>query len=76
MGYEASQLDDYCCAARGRGSAQSCFKAPHPTGRGRVGHMRISGTATSAAIKSQAEQVVRAVRGVNEVDNQITISGI
>lgn len=40
------------------------------------GTATLSGTATSAALKSQAERVVRAVRGVTAVDNQITISGI
>ena len=40
------------------------------------GTATLSGTATSAALKSQAEQVVRAVRGVTAVDNQITVSGI
>jgi BON domain len=40
------------------------------------GTATLSGTVTSAAIKSQAERVVRAVRGVTAVDNQITLSGI
>jgi threonine dehydrogenase-like Zn-dependent dehydrogenase len=40
------------------------------------GTATLSGSATSAALKSQAERVVRAVRGVTAVDNQITISGI
>lgn len=40
------------------------------------GTATLSGTVTSAALKSQAERVVRAVRGVTAVDNQITISGI
>jgi hypothetical protein len=40
------------------------------------GTATLSGTATSAALKSQAERVVRAVRGVTAVDNQITVSGI
>jgi hypothetical protein len=38
------------------------------------GTATLSGSATSATLKSQAEQVVRAVRGVNAVDNQITVS--
>lgn len=38
------------------------------------GTATLSGTATSAALKSQAEQVVRAVRGVTAVDNQIAVS--
>lgn len=40
------------------------------------GTATLSGTAASAALKSQAERVVRAVRGVTAVDNQIVISGI
>jgi hypothetical protein len=36
----------------------------------------LSGTASSEAHKSKAEQVVRAVRGVSAVDNQITISSL
>jgi threonine dehydrogenase-like Zn-dependent dehydrogenase len=40
------------------------------------GTATLSGSATSAALKSQAERVVRAVRGVTAVDNQITISDI
>jgi hypothetical protein len=38
------------------------------------GTATLSGSATSATLKSQAEQVVRAVRGVTAVDNQITVS--
>jgi len=40
------------------------------------GTATLSGTASSAALKSQAERVVRTVRGITAVDNQITISGI
>ena len=40
------------------------------------GAATLGGTATSAALRSQAERVVRAVRGVTSVDNQITIAGI
>jgi osmotically-inducible protein OsmY len=40
------------------------------------GTATLGGTATSAALKSQAERVVRAVRGVTAVDNQIIVSGI
>jgi len=40
------------------------------------GTATLSGTATSAALKSQAERVVRAVRGVTSVDNQIAVSGL
>ena len=40
------------------------------------GTATLGGTATSAALKSQAERVVRSVRGVSAVDNQITVSGI
>jgi len=42
----------------------------------RRGTATLSGTVTSAALKSQAERVVRAVRGVTAVDNQITISDV
>jgi hypothetical protein len=38
------------------------------------GTATLSGSATSATLKSQAEQAVRAVRGVTAVDNQITVS--
>jgi hypothetical protein len=38
------------------------------------GTATLSGSATSATLKSQAEQVVRAVRGVTAVDNQIAVS--
>ena len=38
------------------------------------GTATLSGTASSEALKSRAEQVVRAVRGVSAVDNQIVIS--
>jgi hypothetical protein len=40
------------------------------------GTATLTGTATSAALKSQAERVVRSVRGVTAVDNQITVAGI
>ena len=40
------------------------------------GTATLSGTATSAALKSQAERVVRAVQGITAVDNQIIVSGI
>ena len=40
------------------------------------GTATLSGTVTSPALKSQAERVVRAVRSVTAVDNQITVSGI
>jgi hypothetical protein len=40
------------------------------------GTATLMGTASSVALKSQAERVVRAVRGVTAVDNQITVSGI
>lgn len=40
----------------------------------RRGTATLSGTASSEALKSKAEQVVRAVRGVIAVDNQIVIS--
>ena len=40
----------------------------------RRGTATLSGTASSEALKSQAEQIVRAVRGVSSVDNQITVS--
>ena len=39
------------------------------------GTATLSGAATSAALRSQAERVVRAVQGVTAVDNQIAISG-
>jgi hypothetical protein len=42
----------------------------------RRGTATLSGTASSEALKSKAEQVVRAVRGVSAVDNQITISSL
>jgi threonine dehydrogenase-like Zn-dependent dehydrogenase len=40
------------------------------------GTATLSGTATSATLKSQAERVVRTVRGVTAVDNQITVSSL
>jgi threonine dehydrogenase-like Zn-dependent dehydrogenase len=40
------------------------------------GTATLSGSATSASLKSQAERIVRAVRGVNAVDNQITVSSL
>lgn len=40
------------------------------------GTATLNGTAASAALKSQAERVVRAVRGVAAVDNQIAVSGL
>jgi threonine dehydrogenase-like Zn-dependent dehydrogenase len=40
------------------------------------GTATLSGSATSAALKSQAERVVRNVRGVTAVDNQITVSSL
>ena len=40
------------------------------------GTATLSGTASSEALKSKAEQVVRAVRGVSAVDNQIVISSL
>lgn len=42
----------------------------------RRGTATLSGTASSEALKSRAEEVVRAVRGVSAVDNQITISSL
>ena len=42
----------------------------------RRGTATLSGTASSGALKSKAEQIVRAVRGVSAVDNQITISSL
>ena len=38
------------------------------------GTATLSGTASSAALRSKAEQVVRAVQGVSAVDNQIVVS--
>jgi osmotically-inducible protein OsmY len=35
----------------------------------------LTGTANSAATKAKAERIVRAVRGVKSVDNQIVVSG-
>jgi len=35
----------------------------------------LTGTANSAAIRTRAEQLVKAVRGVKSVDNQIVVSG-
>ena len=40
------------------------------------GAATLGGSATSAALRAQAERVVRAVRGVTSVDNQITIAGM
>ena len=40
------------------------------------GTATLGGSATSAALKSQAERVVRAVQGVTAVDNRITVSGL
>jgi hypothetical protein len=40
------------------------------------GTATLMGTVSSAALKSQAERVVRAIRGVTAVDNQIAVSGI
>jgi threonine dehydrogenase-like Zn-dependent dehydrogenase len=40
------------------------------------GTATLSGSATSTALKSQAERVVRNVRGVTAVDNQITVSSL
>ena len=40
------------------------------------GTATLSGSATSAALKSEAERVVRAVRGVTAVDNQIRVSDL
>jgi outer membrane biosynthesis protein TonB len=40
------------------------------------GTATLSGSATSATLKSQAEQVVRGVRGVNAVDNRIAVSSL
>jgi hypothetical protein len=40
------------------------------------GTATLSGTATSSTLKSQAERVVRGVRGVTAVDNQITVSSL
>ncbi|HLL15781.1 MAG TPA: BON domain-containing protein [Pyrinomonadaceae bacterium] len=40
------------------------------------GTATLSGSATSATLKSQAERIVRAVRGVTAVDNQITVSSL
>ena len=40
------------------------------------GTATLNGTASSAAIRSQAERVVRAVRGVTAVDNQVAVSGL
>jgi threonine dehydrogenase-like Zn-dependent dehydrogenase len=40
------------------------------------GTATLSGTATSTTLKSQAERVVRNVRGVTAVDNQITVSSL
>jgi osmotically-inducible protein OsmY len=42
----------------------------------RRGTATLSGSATSAALKSEAERVVRAVRGVTAVDNQIQVSDL
>jgi len=42
----------------------------------RRGTATLTGSATSAALKSQAERVVRAVRGVTAVDNQIQVSDL
>lgn len=42
----------------------------------RRGTATLTGTASSEALKSKAAQVVRAVRGVSAVDNQITISSL
>jgi osmotically-inducible protein OsmY len=35
----------------------------------------LTGTVNSAATKAKAEQIVKAVRGVKSVDNQIVVSG-
>jgi osmotically-inducible protein OsmY len=35
----------------------------------------LTGTANSAAARARAEQLVKAVRGVKSVDNQIVVSG-
>ena len=35
----------------------------------------LTGTANSAATRARAEQLVKAVRGVKSVDNQIVVSG-
>lgn len=40
------------------------------------GTATLGGSATSSALRSQAERVVRAVRGVSAVDNQITVSSL
>ena len=40
------------------------------------GTATLSGSASSAALKAQAERVVRGVRGITAVDNQITVAGI
>jgi hypothetical protein len=40
------------------------------------GTATLSGSATSATLKSQAERVVRAVRGVTAVDNRIAVSSL
>jgi|GEM_PF-1007893 len=40
------------------------------------GTATLSGTATSSTLKSQAERVVRGVRGVAAVDNQIAVSSL
>jgi threonine dehydrogenase-like Zn-dependent dehydrogenase len=40
------------------------------------GTATLSGSATSTTLKSQAERVVRNVRGVTAVDNQITVSSL
>jgi hypothetical protein len=40
------------------------------------GTATLGGSATSASLKSQAERVVRGVRGVTAVDNQITVSSL
>lgn len=42
----------------------------------RRGTATLTGSATSAALKSEAERVVRAVRGVAAVDNQIHVSDL
>jgi osmotically-inducible protein OsmY len=42
----------------------------------RRGTATLSGSATSAALKSEAERVVRAVRGVTAVDNRIQVAGL
>jgi len=35
----------------------------------------LTGTVNSAATKAKAEQIVKAIRGVKSVDNQIVVSG-